>query len=99
MKKVIYISGPMTGIKDFNYPAFLAAQARFEAEGHEVINPAVTGVEDTMHLENPEWHDYMMSAIDRMRRATHIHFLPKWWLSFGAWVEKIVGLKMRLKNA
>ena len=36
----IYISGPMTGKHDFNYPAFNAAAKRLRSEGHFVINPA-----------------------------------------------------------
>ena len=36
----IYISGPMTGHADHNFPAFDAAAERLRAEGHFVINPA-----------------------------------------------------------
>ena len=36
--KRIYIAGPMTGLPDFNYPAFNAAAARMRALGFEVEN-------------------------------------------------------------
>ena len=36
----VYIAGPMRGIPEFNFPAFYAAAAKFEAEGWTVFNPA-----------------------------------------------------------
>ena len=36
----IYISGPITGMSDYNYPAFHAAAKRLRDKGHWVINPA-----------------------------------------------------------
>lgn len=98
MKQIVFISGPMTGIKDFNYPAFHRAEVMLRYCGNEVINPAVTCEVDTEHIEDPCWHDYMVSSIMRMKGATAIHFLPGWWWSYGAWVEKIVSLKMKLER-
>ncbi len=36
----VYLSGPMSGYKDFNFPAFDSAAAYLRAHGHEVFNPA-----------------------------------------------------------
>lgn len=36
----IYLSGPMRGYKDFNFPAFDKAAASLRASGHSVFNPA-----------------------------------------------------------
>ena len=36
----IYIAGPMSGLPDFNYPAFNQAEQRLLALGYEVENPA-----------------------------------------------------------
>jgi hypothetical protein len=35
-----YIAGPMTGLPEFNFPAFHAAAASLRARGFEVENPA-----------------------------------------------------------
>ena len=38
--KTIYLAGPMSGYKNFNFPRFDAVAAALEAEGHTVFNPA-----------------------------------------------------------
>ncbi len=36
----VYISDPMTGIKDDNFPTFSAAARALRSVGYEVVNPA-----------------------------------------------------------
>lgn len=36
----IYLSGPMTGLPDFNYPTFNETAAMLRGRGHSVYNPA-----------------------------------------------------------
>ena len=38
----IYLSGPMTGLPDFNRPEFNRVAAILRAQGHHVFNPAET---------------------------------------------------------
>lgn len=37
---IIYLSGPMTGYPESNYPAFRAAARQLREMGHRVYNPA-----------------------------------------------------------
>jgi len=79
----IYIAGPMTGIKDFNYPAFNAEAARLRALGHEVLNPA----------ENPappcgSWAGYMRLALRQLIECECVVLLPGWIESKGAMIER-----------
>lgn len=98
MKHTVYISGPMTGLPECNYPAFNEAAEKLRRNGHDVINPAVTGILDTAHLEKPTWHDFMISAINRMRTATAIVQLPGHEHSAGARMESIAAEYMGLER-
>jgi hypothetical protein len=42
----VYVAGPMTGIKDFNYPAFNAVAASLREAGYLIENPAEHGTVD-----------------------------------------------------
>lgn len=46
MKNKVYISGPMTGIEDYNFPSFHKAARQLRGLGYDVFNPAEDGVID-----------------------------------------------------
>ena len=62
-----YISGPMTGLPDLNFPAFHEAAAYLRAKGFDVINPAE-------HDQSPglEWHEYLRKDIRLLMDCTHL---------------------------
>lgn len=83
----IYLAGPMTGLPEYNYPAFNAEAARLRALGYHVENPA----------ENPEqssWEDYLRQAIRQMLTCDMVALLPGWEGSRGAGFERSVALQV-----
>lgn len=82
MKDRIYIAGPMTGISEFNHPAFHAKAAELLDSGVEVFNPAVNGLPATA-----DWAEHMRVDIRALTQCTHIYMLEGWKGSRGARLE------------
>lgn len=88
----LYIAGPMTGLPDYNYPAFNVAEQRLLALGYEVENPA----------RNPEpacgsWLGYMRMALRQLALCDGVVLLPGWKSSRGANIEKHLADDLCLK--
>jgi len=79
--KIVYISGPMTGLKDFGRQNFYNAEAFLKECGYIVLNPA------TMPF-GMEYKQYMAIAIAMLQQADTIIMLPGWEHSRGACIEK-----------
>lgn len=78
----VYISGPMTGYPDFNYPAFNDAANYLRSIGHEPLNPADLPVTPGM-----TWADYLRADLILVAQADAIAVLPGWETSRGAQLE------------
>lgn len=87
---IIYICGPMTGIKDFNRPAFNIIAALLEEGGDVALNPAVlpSGLSQ---------FQYMDICLAMLRSAEAILLLNGWELSSGAQAEVALAHKLGLK--
>lgn len=79
-KQRVYIAGPMTGLPDFNYPAFNAEAARLRKLGYHVENPADNPAQET-------WQAYMRQAITQLVTCDLVALLPGWENSRGAKIE------------
>lgn len=81
MKSPIYISGPMSGISDFNFPEFNRVATELREKGYEVINPA--------EIEQPvlQWSDCMRNDIAELVKAGTIALLKGWENSAGSGME------------
>ncbi|WP_329602547.1 DUF4406 domain-containing protein [Pseudomonas putida] len=93
----VYIAGPMTGLPEFNFPAFHAMAATMRAEGWHVENPAEHG-----HVDGAEWADYLRFDIARLSTCEAMMLLPGWSRSRGARLEvhiaKEIGMRMLLAD-
>jgi len=88
----VYLSGPMTGLPDFNRPAFHAAAAALRAQGYVVINPAEVDLGP-----DATWADYMRVHLAEIaRRVTQVFVLPGWESSRGAQLEVHVARSLGL---
>ena len=92
---ILYVAGPMTGLPEFNYPAFNAAATELRAKGHDVLNPA--DIENDNDAGQPQaWDWYMRRAIAMVARADGLAMLPGWENSKGARLEHSIGRALKL---
>jgi len=92
-KTKLYICGPMTGIKNFNFPAFNKAAKDLESLNFKVVNPA-SFQEDT----EKTWDYYMRKdIIEMLRKCDKIVTLPGWEKSQGAKLEVYIAKKLGFK--
>lgn len=86
----LYLAGPMTGRPNLNFPAFMAAEERLRAAGHDVANPA--SLQPT--VEGKAWAEYMRVDLRALLDCEGVALLPGWIESEGAALEVIVARKL-----
>lgn len=79
----VYIAGPMTGLPEFNYPAFYRAAHTLGQAGIDTINPART----EGRVGCRDWLDYMRASLRDIADCDGIATLPGWGESRGAALE------------
>ena len=88
----VYLSGPMTGIAEFNYPAFMAAEAELRRIGYDVVNPANVKPDGV-----PSWVNYLRADLRAMLTCDAIALMPGWENSKGARMELFVASGVEMK--
>lgn len=91
-RRKVYISGPMTGLPEHNFPAFNAAAEMIRDTGAEVVNPAEINVPGT-----GVWSDYMRADIKQLCDCCSIYMLDGWMSSKGAYVEFFIARELGMK--
>jgi hypothetical protein len=88
----IYIAGPMTGLPEWNFPAFNQAAADLIAVGHHPLNPASSfgGCPDFPR------EAYVRENLQMLLRADAVALLPGWSKSAGTMVELQIARELNL---
>ena len=84
----LYLSGPMGGIKDLNFPAFHDAAKRLRKSGFDILNPAELDAKIPKDQRAGwTWSDYLRRDIAVLMGCSGIVTLPGWEASRGARLE------------
>lgn len=98
----LYIAGPMSGIKNLNFPAFHTEAARLRALGFEVVNPAEINNDDpnatfATHDEYLDhWRKCMRADITELMKCDGVVMLDGWTASKGATLEHHIAYHLGL---
>ena len=87
--RTVYISGPMRGYPELNFPAFMRAALVLRNSGFNVINPAELNQQNSQDMP---FSYYMRRDIQVLVEGvvTDIAVLPRWQASRGATIEVMV---------
>ena len=77
---IIYVAGPISGIKDHNRPLFNMVAAELADQGHSVLNPATLP-------DGLSQGQYMQICLPMVAVADELVMLPGWEQSEGAYIE------------
>ena len=80
--KKVYIAGPMTGIAEFNHPAFRKAAKDLRAIGYDVVSPAEL-ITDT----STPYQECIDIGLDALKDCDIVALLNGWTCSNGVAIE------------
>lgn len=83
----LYVAGPMTGLPEFNYPAFNAAARMLCGFGYRTLNPVDAEKANPTPGTPQHWTWYMRHALRMVLAADALALLPGWENSKGATLE------------
>lgn len=104
--KIAYVSGPMTGILNYNFDEFQKAQHKLEKDGYIVLNPHEIGKElyekwSKVEVSSEEkrkemWCEFMKLDIQHLMLADCVFVLRNWESSNGSVIELLNAQKLNI---
>ena len=91
--KRLYLAGPMSGVREYNFPLFNSVAQQLRAQGHEVFNPAENKDGDTRQPRS----FYMWLDIPALLESDAVVVLPGWEKSRGASLEVWLAIDLGLE--
>ena len=88
-----YVSGPMSGLPDNNYPAFMTASTELRDAGQVVVNPAELPEPE----EEQDWDWYLRRDIVALVSCGRVAMLPGWQNSRGAQLEHHIARELGME--
>jgi len=84
-----YISGPMTGIRNFNYRGFYEVADDLRQFGFDVASPSEIDFKSLgeTYRGSLSSHVYLEQGLELLSKCDHIVMFGRWKRSFGATVE------------
>ena len=86
----VYVSGPMSGMPDFNRPMFHEISAHLRSSGFDAVSPPEL-------YAGTDWHEAMRADLLALPQCHHIVLLPGWKQSVGAGVELSIALMLEIQ--
>ncbi|KKL52760.1 hypothetical protein LCGC14_2282260 [marine sediment metagenome] len=92
--KTLYLTGPMRGIRYYNFPAFIEACEQLELKGYAVLCPASTDIAEGFNASKPEdelttedMERFIVRDVQMVIESDGVAVLPGFEKSKGAMVE------------
>lgn len=99
--KTYYLSGPMTGIPEYNYPMFELVAKELRAKGYIIVTPTEVGTNQEARLGadrfSLSYQEYIKSNIIALLDCNAIILLPGWRDSTGAKLELHIAQTMNMR--
>lgn len=93
----LYLSGPMTGYDEFNYPAFHAFASMLRNRGHEVVSPPEQDEISGLDPKVAKWEEFIRWDIRVLIDCEAIVLMDGWHKSRGARLEHHIADALGLK--
>lgn len=87
-KQKLYLAGPMTGLPNFGYPAFVHATRRLRGQGLTVLSPHERFMDETEEQKaSRNYGFYLAHGLGLLKACEGIVLLRGWTGSRGARIE------------